>query len=51
MPQKKEKELQNRIQKYEATIVSEEKAQQMKEKTVKTVRLNERPTFMFDRTN
>ncbi len=43
----REKELQNRIQKYEATIVSEEKAQQMKEKTVKTVRLNERPTFMF----
>jgi len=44
---KKEKELQDRIQKYEANIVSEEEAQKMKEKTIKTMRLGEKPTFVF----
>ena len=44
---KREKELQDRIQKYEANIVSEEEAQKMKEKTIKTMRLGEKPTFVF----
>ena len=43
----REKELQDRIQKYEANIVSAEQAQQMKEKTIKTFRLGEKPTFVF----
>jgi outer membrane protein OmpA-like peptidoglycan-associated protein len=43
----REKELQDRIQKYEANIVSAEQAQQMKEKTIKTYRLGEKPTFVF----
>jgi len=49
----REKELQDRIQKYEANIVSAEQAQQMKEKTIKTFRLGEKPTFVFgtDRLN
>ncbi|MBR3627307.1 MAG: autotransporter domain-containing protein [Elusimicrobia bacterium] len=43
----REKELQNRIQKYEANVVSEQQAQKMKQNTVKTFRLGEKPTFVF----
>lgn len=43
----REKELQDRIQKYEANVVSEQKAQKMKEKIIKTFRLGEKPTFVF----
>ncbi len=43
----REKELQDRIQKYEANIVSAEEAQKMKQKTIKTLRLGEKPTFVF----
>lgn len=42
-----EKELKNRMQKYEANVVSEEKAQKMKKKVIKNMRLGEKPTFVF----
>jgi outer membrane protein OmpA-like peptidoglycan-associated protein/opacity protein-like surface antigen len=45
----KEKELQDKIQNYEARIVSAEQAQQMKEKTIKTMRISG-PTFKFGTT-
>ena len=43
----REKELQNRIQKYEANIVSETKAEALKEKTLKRIKLKNKPTFYF----
>ena len=42
-----EKDLKNRMQKYEANVVSEEKAQKMKKKVIKNMRLGEKPTFVF----
>ena len=43
----KEKELQDKIKNYETKIVSEEQAQKMKEKTIKSIRLEGKPTFKF----
>ena len=43
----REKELQNRIQKYEANVVSEQEAEKMKNKKIKTFKLGEKPTFVF----
>ena len=43
----REKELQNRIQKYEANVVSESKAAKLKEKTLKQIKLKNKPTFVF----
>ena len=43
----REKELQNRIQKYEANIVSESKAAKLKERTLKQIKLKNKPTFVF----
>ena len=46
----REKELKDKVQKYEenvANIVTEEKATKMKQKTIKTFRLGEKPTFVF----
>ena len=45
----REKELQDKIQKYEANIVNLEQAQQMKEKTIKNIRISG-PTFKFGTT-
>ncbi|MBR3655010.1 MAG: OmpA family protein, partial [Elusimicrobia bacterium] len=46
----REKELKDKVQKYEenvANIVTEEKATKMKQKTIKTFKLGEKPTFVF----
>jgi len=43
----REKQLLNRIQKYEANIVSETKAEKLKEKTLKQIKLKNKPTFVF----
>lgn len=43
----REKELQNRIQKYEANIVSEKKAAKLKERALKQIKLKNKPTFFF----
>ena len=43
----KEKELQKRIDEYEAKVVSEQEAQKMKEKTIKNIKLKNKPTFIF----
>ncbi|MBR3628769.1 MAG: autotransporter domain-containing protein, partial [Elusimicrobia bacterium] len=43
----KERELQEKIQNYETKIVSEQEAQKMKEKTIKSIRMEGKPTFKF----
>ncbi|MBR3654680.1 MAG: autotransporter domain-containing protein [Elusimicrobia bacterium] len=43
----REKELQKRIDEYEAKVVSEQEAQKMKEKTIKNIKLKNKPTFIF----
>ena len=43
----REKELQKKIDEYEAKIVSEQEAEKMKEKTIKSIRLEGTPTFRF----
>ena len=46
----REKELKDKVQKYEenvANIVTEEKATKMKQKTIKTFKLGEKPTVVF----
>ena len=45
--EKIERDLKNRIQKYEANVVTEEQAQQMKKKTIKNIKFNKKPTFVF----
>ena len=47
--EEREKALQEQIQDYEAKIVSEQEAQQMKEKTIKSIRISG-PTFNFGTT-
>ncbi|MBR3654774.1 MAG: OmpA family protein, partial [Elusimicrobia bacterium] len=43
----REQELQKKINEYEAKVVSEQEAQKMKEKTIKSIRLEGTPTFRF----
>ena len=43
----RERELRNRMQKYEANIIDESKAAKLKAKTLKKVKLREKPTFYF----
>ena len=45
--EKELRELQDKIQNYEAKVVSEQQAQKMKEKTIKSIRLEGKPTFKF----
>ena len=47
--EEREKALQEQLQNYEAKIVSEQEAQQMKEKTIKSIRISG-PTFNFGTT-
>ncbi|MCR4662915.1 MAG: autotransporter domain-containing protein [Endomicrobiaceae bacterium] len=42
---------QEKIQKYEASVVTEVEAKKMKEKTIKSIRLSGTPTFVFGTSN
>ena len=44
---KREKELKDMLQKYEAFIFSEQEAKKIRETQIKEIRLDEKPTFLF----
>ncbi|MBR4633314.1 MAG: autotransporter domain-containing protein, partial [Elusimicrobia bacterium] len=43
----RERELQDKIQEQEATIVNAQQAEQKKQQTIKKIKLDEKPTFVF----